>query len=260
MRNRLSRIIKPSTGHAVMLAVDHGYFMGPTHKLEEPRKTIEPLLPYSDAIMCTRGVLRTSIDPKTSVPIVLRVSAGASVIGETLTNEATTTSFRDAIRLNAAAVALSIFVGTQHEHQTLKSLGQLVNLGEDYGIPVLAVTAVGKELEKRDARYLGLACRIAAEFGAHFVKTYFCDDFSKVVESCPVPLVVAGGPKLETELDALELAYESIQEGARGVDMGRNIWQSSNPVGMIRGIRSIVHERATPKEALDLVKGAKPKK
>src|SRR5881398_2080614 len=260
MKNRLSRIIKPSSGHAVMLAVDHGYFMGPTHKLEEPRKTIEPLLPYADAIMCTRGVLRTSVDPKTSVPIVLRVSGGASVIGESLTNEATTTSFKDAIRLNVAAVALSIFVGTQHEHQTLRNLGQLVNLGEDYGIPVLAVTAVGKELEKRDARYLGLACRIAAEFGAHFVKTYFCDDFSKVVESCPVPLVVAGGPKLETELDALELAYESIQEGARGVDMGRNIWQSSNPVGMIRGIRSIVHERATPKEALDLVKGAKPKK
>ncbi len=150
MKNRLSRIIKPSTGHAVMLAVDHGYFMGPTHKLEEPRKTIEPLLPYADAIMCTRGVLRTSVDPKTNVPIVLRVSGGASVIGDTLTNEATTTSFKDAIRLNVAAVALSIFVGTQHEHQTLRNLGHLVNLGEDYGIPVLAVTAVGKELEKRD--------------------------------------------------------------------------------------------------------------
>src|SRR5882672_6469195 len=260
MKNRLSRIIKPSSGHAVMLAVDHGYFMGPTHKLEEPRKTIEPLLPYADAIMCTRGVLRTSVDPKTSVPIVLRVSGGASVIGETLTNEATTTSFKDAIRLNVAAVALSIFVGTQHEHQTLRNLGHLVNLGEDYGMPVLAVTAVGKELEKRDARYLGLACRIAAEFGAHFVKTYFCEDFSKVVESCPVPLVVAGGPKLETELDALELAHEAIRGGARGVDMGRNIWQSSNPVGMIRGIRAIVHERATPKEALDVVKGAKTRK
>src|SRR5881396_518515 len=260
MRNRLSRIIKPSTGHAVMLAVDHGYFMGPTHRLEEPRKTIEPLLPYADAIMCTRGVLRTSVDPKTSVPIVLRVSGGASVIGESLTNEATTTSFKDAIRLNVAAVALSIFVGTQHEHQTLRNLGQLVNLGEDYGIPVLAVTAVGKELEKRDARYLGLACRIAAELGAHFVKTYFCEDFGRVVKGCPVPLVVAGGPKLETELDALELAYEAIQEGARGVDMGRNIWQSSNPVGMIRGIRAIVHERSTPKEALDLLKGGKPKK
>src|SRR5436305_11396405 len=260
LQNRLSRIIKPETGRTVMLAVDHGYFMGPTHKLEEPRKTIEPLLPYSDAIMCTRGVLRTSVNPKSHVPIVLRVSGGASVVGESLTNETITTSFREAVRLNVAAVALSIFVGTPHEHQTLKNLGRLVNLGEDYGVPVLAVTAVGKELEKRDARYLGLACRIAAEFGAHFVKTYFCEDFSKVVESCPVPLVVAGGPKLETELDALELAYEAIQEGARGVDMGRNIWQSSNPVGMIRGIRAIVHERSTPKEALDLVKGGKPKK
>src|SRR2546425_7138067 len=168
MRNRISRIIKPSTGHAVMLAVDPGYFMAPTHKLEEPRKTIEPLLPYSDAIMCTRGVLRTSVDPKTSVAIVLRVSGGASVIGESLTNEATTTSFKDAIRLNVAAVALSIFVGTQHEHQTLKSLGHLVNLGEDYGIPVLAVTAVGKEIGKRGGGDLGVGCWICARVGGHF--------------------------------------------------------------------------------------------
>src|SRR2546428_5405082 len=226
MRNRISRIIKPSTGHAVMLAVDHGYFMGPTHKLEEPRKTIEPLLPYSDAIMCTRGVLRTSIDPKTNVPIVLRVSGGASIIGESLTNEATTTSFRDAIRLNAAAVALSIFVGTQHEHQTLKSLGQLVNLGEDYGIPVLAVTAVGKELEKRDARYLGLACRIAAEIGAHFVKTYFCEDFGRVVKGCPVPLVVAGGPKIEKELDAVGIPPQADGGGGGGGGMGRENLES----------------------------------
>src|SRR2546422_4129089 len=223
MRNRLSRIIKPSTGHAVMLAVDHGYFMGPTHKLEEPRKTIEPLLPYADAIMCTRGVLRTSVDPKTSVSIVLRVSGGASVIGETLTNEATTTSFRDAIRLNAAAVALSIFVGTQHEHQTLKSLGQLVNLGEDYGIPVLAVTAVGKEMEKRDARYLGLACRIAAEIGAHFVKTYYCQDFERVVKGCPVPLVVAGGAKFEKKMDAVGIAHDANAHAADRVGHGRRI-------------------------------------
>jgi len=260
MRNRISRIIKPSTGHAVMLAVDHGYFMGPTHKLEEPRKTIEPLLPYSDAIMCTRGVLRTSIDPKTNVPIVLRVSGGASIIGESLTNEATTTSFRDAIRLNAAAVALSIFVGTQHEHQTLKSLGQLVNLGEDYGIPVLAVTAVGKELEKRDARYLGLACRIAAEIGAHFVKTYYCEDFGKVVKGCPVPLVVAGGPKLETELDAFELAHDAIADGAIGVDMGRNIWQSDHPVAMITAIREIVHSGVSVREAQQAFEEAKKPK
>ena len=249
MKNRLSRIIRPETGRTVMLAVDHGYFMGPTHKLEEPRKTIEPLLNYSDAIMCTRGVVRTSIDPKSNVPIVLRVSGGASIIGETLTNEAITTSMEDAVRLNVAAVALSIFVGSAHEHQTLTNLGRLVNEGEAHGIPVLAVTAVGKELEKRDARYLGLACRVAAELGAHFVKTYYCEDFGKVVKGCPVPLVVAGGPKLETELDAFELAHDAIQEGAVGVDMGRNIWQSEHPVPMIKAIREIVHKGASVREA-----------
>src|SRR2546427_797570 len=249
MKNRLSRIIKPETGRTVMLAVDHGYFMGPTHKLEEPRRTIEPLLAYSDAIMCTRGLLRTSIDPRSNVPIVLRVSGGASIIGDSLTNEAITTSVGDAVRLNAAAMALSIFIGTAHEHQTLTNLGRLVNEGEEHGIPVLAVTAVGKELEKRDARYLALACRIAAELGAHFVKTYYCEDFGKVVKGCPVPLVVAGGPKLETELDAFQLAYDAIQEGAVGVDMGRNIWQSDHPVPMIRAIREIVHGGSTVREA-----------
>ncbi len=243
-----------------MLAVDHGYFMGPTHKLEQPRKTIEPLLPYADAVMCTRGVLRTSIDAKNSVPIVLRVSGGASVIGESLTNEAITTSIRDAVRLNVAAVALSIFVGTQHEHQTLTNLGHLVNQGEEYGVPVLAVTAVGKELEKRDARYLGLACRIAAEIGAHFVKTYYCEDFERVVKGCPVPLVVAGGPKLETELDAFQLAYDAISEGAVGVDMGRNIWQSENAVAMIRSIREIVHRGASVREAQQVYDEAKKEK
>jgi 3-hydroxy-5-phosphonooxypentane-2,4-dione thiolase len=252
MKNRLSRIIKPETGRTVMLAVDHGYFMGPTHKLEEPRKTIEPLLAYSDAIMCTRGVLRTSVDPKSNVPIVLRVSGGASIIGDSLTNEAITTSVNDAVRLNVAAMAISIFVGSAHEHQTLASLGGLVNEGEEHGIPVLAVTAVGKELEKRDARYLALACRVAAELGAHFVKTYFCEDFGKVVKGCPVPLVVAGGPKLETELDAFQLAHDALQEGAVGVDMGRNIWQSENPVPMIKAIRQIVHGGATVREAQEV--------
>src|SRR3989441_2728927 len=241
MKNRLSRIIKPDTGRTVMLAVDHGYFMGPTHKLEEPRKTIEPLLAYSDGIMCTRGVLRTSIDSRSNVPIVLRVSGGTSIIGDSLTNEAITTSIHDAVRLNVAAMALSIFVGSAHEHQTLTNLGRLVNEGEEHGIPVLAVTAVGKELERRDARYLGLACRVAAEIGAHFVKTYYCEDFGKVVRGCPVPLVVAGGPKLETELDAFQLAHNAIEEGAIGVGMGRNIWQSDHPVAMITAIREIVH-------------------
>jgi putative autoinducer-2 (AI-2) aldolase len=252
MKNRLARIIKPESGRTVMLAVDHGYFLGPTHRLEEPKKTIEPLLPYADALMVTRGVLRTSVDPSTNSSIVLRVSGGTSVIGSTLTNEGIITSVKDAIRLNVAAVALSIFVGTEHEKQTLLNLANLVNEGEEYGIPVLAVTAVGKELEKRDARYLSLCCRIAAELGAHMVKTYYCEDFEKVVRGCPVPIVVAGGPKLNTEADALRLAYEAITEGAIGVDMGRNIWQSDNPVAMIKAIRSIVHERTTVKEALDV--------
>src|SRR5260370_38785981 len=214
MKNRLSRIIKPETGKTVMLAVDHGYFMGPTHKLEEPRKTIEPLLAYSDAIMCTRGVLRTSIDPGSSVPIVLRVSGGASVIGDALTNEAITTSVSDAVRLNVSAMALSIFVGSAHEHQTLTNLGKLVNEGEEHGLPVLAVTAVGKELDKRDARYLALACRIAAELGAYFVKTYFCEDFGKVVDGCPVPLVVAGRRPCREGHAAVQLRADAIREGA----------------------------------------------
>jgi len=260
LQNRLARIIRPTTGRTVMLAVDHGYFLGPTRKLEIPRKTIEPLLPYADAVMLTRGILRTSVDPGTATPIVLRVSGGASVLKEDLSDEAITTSMAEAVRLNASAVALSIFVGAPHEHESLVNLGRLVDQGEEVGMPVLAVTAVGKELEKRDARYLSLACRIAAEFGAHFVKTYYCEDFEKVVESCPVPLVVAGGPKLETDLDALELTYHAVQAGAVGVDMGRNIWQAEDPVGMIRAVRAIVHERATPKEALEHVKGARASK
>src|SRR5881397_420229 len=249
MQNRLSRIIKPETGRTVMLAVDHGYFMGPTHKLEQPRKTVEPLLPYADGLMLTRGVLRNCVDPRTSVPIVLRVSGGASIISKSLSNENITTSVRDALRLNVAAMALSIFVGSEHEHQTLTNLGKLVNEGEEHGIPVLGVTAVGKELEKRDAKYLALACRVAAEIGARFVKTYYCEDFGKVVKGCPVPLVVAGGPKLETELDAFQLAHEAVSEGAVGVDMGRNIWQSEHPVAMIKAIREIVHNGASVREA-----------
>src|SRR2546427_2594651 len=173
MKNRLSRIIKPETGRTVMLAVDHGYFMGPTHKLEEPRKTIEPLLAYSDGIMCTRGVLRTSIDSRSNVPIVLRVSGGTSIIGDSLTNEGITTSVRDAVRLNVAAMALSIFVGSAHEHQTLTNLGRLVNEGEEHGIPVLAVTAEGNRRVKRDARSPALPFQIGAETGAHFFQTLF---------------------------------------------------------------------------------------
>jgi putative autoinducer-2 (AI-2) aldolase len=179
-----------------MLAVDHGYFMGPTSGLESPRQTITPLLPFADSLMLTRGVLRTSVPSDTPTAIVLRISGGASILADDLSDETITTSITDAIRLNVSAVALSIFVGSPHENQTLSNLGAIVDEGERLGMPVLAVTAVGKELERRDARYLALASRIAAELGAHLVKTYYCDDFEKVVESCPVPIVVAGGPRL----------------------------------------------------------------
>jgi putative autoinducer-2 (AI-2) aldolase len=235
-----------------MLAVDHGYFLGPTHKLEDARETIKPLVSYADALMLTRGILRTSVDSAVDVPIVLRVSGGSSIIGKDLSNEGITTCIEDAVRLNVAAVALSIFVGTDFEHQTLMNLATLVDQAQAYGIPVLAVTAVGKELGKRDVRFLSLSCRIAAELGAGFVKTYYCDEFEKVTESCPVPVVIAGGPKLETELDAFKMAHDAVKKGAAGVDMGRNIWQSAHPVAMIKAVRAVVHQNMAPDEALNV--------
>ena len=249
MKNRLSRIIQPDTGRCVMLAVDHGYFLGPTTGLDDFSNNIQPLTPYADALMLTRGALRSGIAPETNVPIVLRVSGGTSILTD-LTNEVLTTSIEDAIRLNVAAITLSIFVGSAHEKETLHSLSKLVNKGERYGIPVLAVTAVGKEMG-RDARYLGLACRIAAELGASFVKTYYCEDFEKVVHGCPVPIVIAGGKKLP-EFDALELAHNAIKQGAVGVDMGRNIFQSDAPEAMIKAVREVVHNDATPAQAYDM--------
>jgi len=194
--------------------------------------------------MLTRGVLRAEVDPGISTPIVLRVSGGNSILGEDLSKETITVSVKDAIRLNVSAVAMSIYVGSKYEHQTLKNLATLVSECEEYGIPVLAVTAVGKEMV-RDARYLSLACRIAAELGAHVVKTYYCEDFQKVVKTCPVPVVIAGGKKI-AEKDALKLAYNAVKDGAVGVDMGRNIFQSKDPVGMIKAVRQIVHENAKP--------------
>ena len=253
MKNRFSRIIKPSNGRCVMLAVDHGYFLGPTERLENPRETIGPLLNYADSLMLTRGVLRTSVIPESNTPIVLRVSGGSSIIGEDLSKETIITSIEEAIKLNASCLALSIFVGSKYEFQTLKNLSKLVNEGEKYGIPVLAVTAVGKEMA-RDSRYLGLACRIAAELGAHVVKTYHCPDFDNVVEGCPVPVIIAGGKKL-AERDALQLTFDALKDGASGVDMGRNIWQSDNPVAMIKAVRAIVHENFTVKEAFEQYSG-----
>jgi len=255
MRNRFSRIIKPETGHTVMLAIDHGYFLGPTSGLERPGETIAPLVPYADTLMLTRGVLRTCVDPDRDVPIVLRVSGGSSIIGDDLSNEEITVSIEDAIRLNVAGVALSIFVGAPYEKQTLHSLSILVDLAQDAGIPVLAVTAVGKEMA-RDARYLGLCCRIAAEMGANIVKTYYCEDFESVTGNCPVPIVMAGGKKVP-EKDALQTAWNAIQGGAVGVDMGRNIFQSEAPVAMIQAVRKVVHEKATPEEAFQFFEETK---
>jgi putative autoinducer-2 (AI-2) aldolase len=251
MHNRLSRLTNPQTGRTVMLAVDHGYFLGPTTNLEVPRRTVEPLLPYVDSLMLTRGILRSSVTSLTGVSIVLRVSGGVSVIGEDLANEGLTTTMRDAVRLNASAVAVSVFVGSAYERQTLLNLAALVNEGEEFGVPVLAVTAVGKELEKRDARYLALSCRIAAEIGARMVKTYYCEGFEKVVETCPVPVVIAGGPKLPTEREVFDLAFDAISRGAVGVDMGRNIWQHASPVAMAKSVGRIVHHGATPEEAVE---------
>jgi 3-hydroxy-5-phosphonooxypentane-2,4-dione thiolase len=247
MQNRLAKIIHSEDGRCLMLAVDHGYFLGPTERLEVPNRAITPLLPYADSLMLTRGILRTSVDPKYDIPIVLRVSGATSIIGEDLSKETITTSIEEAIRLNASCLALSIFVGSKYEHQTLANLAKMVDEGEKYGIPVLAVTAIGKEMG-RDARYLGLACRVAAELGAHIAKTYYCDNFEEVVEGCPVPLIIAGGKKLP-EPEALKLAHDAITHGAAGVDMGRNIWQSDWPVAMIKAVQAIVHKNADVKKA-----------
>ncbi|MCL4307862.1 MAG: 3-hydroxy-5-phosphonooxypentane-2,4-dione thiolase [Candidatus Thermoplasmatota archaeon] len=256
LENRIRRMFPAASGNSVMLAVDHGYFMGPTRRLENAKATIAPLLPHADALALTRGILRSSVPPTSTTPIVLRVSGGATILKEDLSHEDVTTSIRDAVRLNVSAVALSVFVGSPHEHESLVHLSKLIDDGEEYGMPVLAITAVGKELEKRDARYLALACRVSAELGAHLVKTYYCEGFDKVVEGCPVPIVVAGGPKLDSEKAALELAHDAIAAGARGIDMGRNIWQSEHPVAMLLALRAIVHERASVKEALEIYDGA----
>lgn len=257
MMNRMSRVIGPD-GHCFFLPIDHGYFQGPTRCLEKPGETIKPILPYSDALFVTRGVLRSAVDPQIDKPIILRVSGGTSMAGRDLADEGLTTSIEEIIRLNVAAVGISIFVGTDFEHQTILNLAELVNECENYGIPVMAVTAVGKEVGQKDARYLALACRIAAEMGARVVKTYWCaQDFDKVVEGCPVPVVMAGGPKCETEMEVFEFVYDGMQKGAIGINLGRNIWQNPHPVAVARALRAIVHEAATPKDALQVFNDVK---
>jgi putative autoinducer-2 (AI-2) aldolase len=259
IQNRLAQLIQ-ADGRCLFLPVDHGYFQGPVSKLENPRITLEPLLPYTDAIFITRGIVRSCVDPDKAKPIILRVSGGTSVAGKDLAHEGITTSMEEAVRLNACAVGISIFVGTDYEHDSLLNLAKLVDEGERYGMPVMAVTAVGRELGKRDDRYLALSCRIAAELGARVVKTYYCEKFEKVTGGCPVPVVLAGGPKASSGLEVLKFVDDGIRKGAIGVNLGRNIWQDEHPVAMIRAIRAIIHDNATPEQAqklYDNVKGGK---
>ena len=257
MANRMAQLIQRD-GRCLFLPIDHGYFQGPTTRLEQPGKTLEPLLPYSDAVFVTRGVLRSAVDPGNTKPIILRVSGGTSMVGKDLADEGITTSMEEAIRLNASAVGISIFVGTDYERESLLNLAKLVNEGERYGIPVMAVTAVGRELEARDARYLGLCCRIAAELGARVVKTYWCaDGFEKVVAGCPVPVVMAGGPQVNSELEVFEFVHDGLQRGAIGVNLGRNVWQNDHPVAVIKAIRHIVHENGSAVEAHELFQSVK---
>jgi putative autoinducer-2 (AI-2) aldolase len=259
MKNRLSRLIKPD-GRCMFMPIDHGYFLGPTRCLEKPGETVKPLLDYCDALFLTRGVLRACIDPAIDKPIILRVSGGPSIVGQDLADELVTTSIEEVIRLNVAAVGISIFVGTDYETQTIMNLAEMINECEDFGIPVMAVTAVGKETEKREARFLSLSCRIAAEMGAKVVKTYWCaKDFDKVVEGCPVPVVMAGGPKCETEREVFDFVYDGLQKGAIGVNLGRNIWQNPNPVAVAKALHAIIHENAKPGEAEDIFNEAKNK-
>ncbi len=250
MQNRLSRIFNPKSGKTVMLAFDHGYFQGPTTGLERIDINILPLVPYADTLMLTRGILRSNIPPSANNSIVLRASGGPSILKE-LSNEEVAVSIEDSIRLNVSAMAVQVFIGGENEKQSVINMTKLVDQGTRYGIPTLAVTAVGKEMT-RDAKYFRLATRMCAELGAHYIKTYYVEkDFDTVTSCCPVPIVIAGGKKLP-ELDALKMAYNAIQQGAAGVDMGRNIFQSEAPVAMIQAVRAVVHENETPEKALDL--------
>ena len=252
MKNRLARIFNPESGRTVMLAIDHGYFQGPTTGLERIDLNILPFAPYADSLMLTRGILRSIIPPALTKPIVMRASGGTSILKE-LSNEEIAVDIEDSIRMNVCAMAVQVFIGSEFEKESIINMTDLVDLGTRYGIPTLAVTAVGKEMV-RDARYFRLATRICAELGAHIIKTYFIEkDFETVCASCPVPIVMAGGKKIP-ELDALTMAYNAVQQGASGVDMGRNIFQSEAPIAMIQAIRAVVHDNEKPDKAFDLYK------
>jgi putative autoinducer-2 (AI-2) aldolase len=255
MKNRLARIFNPESNRTVMLAIDHGYFQGPTTGLERIDLDILPLVPYADTLMLTRGILRSIVPPSTTKSIVLRVSGGTSILKE-LSNEDIAVDIEESIRLNVCAMAVQVFIGGEYEKESIINMTRMVDVGTCYGIPTLAVTAVGRDMV-RDARYFRLATRICAELGAHYIKTYYIEKgFETVCAACPVPIVMAGGKKIP-ELDALTMAYNAVQQGASGVDMGRNIFQSEAPIAMIQAIRAVVHENEKPEKAFDLYKTLK---
>src|SRR5690349_7585993 len=251
MKNRLARVFDPASGRTVMLAVDHGYFQGPTSGLERIDLSIVPLLPFCDALFCTRGILRSVIPAQCQRPMVLRASGGPSILRDELSDEQIAMDMDDAVRLNAAGVGIQVFIGGEHETRSIHNMTRLVDAGLRCGMPVMGVTAVGTNMV-RDARYFRLACRIIAELGAQYVKTYYVDDgFETVTASCPVPIVMAGGKKLP-EIEALAMAYNAVQQGAAGVDMGRNIFQSDAPKAMIQAVHAVVHQNMKPQHALDM--------
>ena len=255
MQNRLAQIFNPLSGRTVMLAFDHGYFQGPTTGIERIDINITPLIPYADVLMCTRGALRSVIPAHTNKPIVLRCSAGQSILTE-LSNETIAVDIEDTIRLNAAAMAAQVYIGAKYEHKSIANIIKLIDTGTRYGIPTLAVTGVGADMD-RDLRYFSLATRMCAEIGAHYIKSYYFEPgFEKVVAACPVPIVIAGGKKLP-EIEALEMAYRAIDQGAAGVDMGRNIFQSDCSIGMIQAVNLVVHKNEKPKQAFNLYKDIK---
>jgi putative autoinducer-2 (AI-2) aldolase len=256
MKNRLARTFNPATGRTVMLAIDHGYIQGPTTGLERIDLSIVPLLPQCDALFCTRGILRSVIPAESAKPMVLRASGGANILRDEMSDEQIAMNMEDAVRLNAAGVGIQIFIGGEYETRSIHNMTKLVDAGLRCGIPVMGITAVGKDM-KRDAKYFRLACRIIAELGAQYVKTYYVEDgFDTVTASCPVPIVMAGGKKLP-EFDALTMAYNAVQQGAAGVDMGRNIFQSDAPKAMLAAVNAVVHKNTKPREALELYRSLK---
>lgn len=252
-KNRLSKIVVED-GKALMLAIDHGYFMGAAHGMEMPKVQVEKLIPHIDSLMLSPGILTSQIDSDFKKGIVLRASGGNTILESDIDNEGLILSAKNAIKLNASAIAVSMFVGAEHSHQTILNLTDAINDAMEYDLPVLGVTAVGKALkDKKEKRYLTHASRLAAELGADIVKTYYCEGFEEVVKKTTVPIIVAGGPKLDSYKDVLELCYNSIQCGAIGVDMGRNIWQSDYPEAITAGVAHIIHKNSSVKEALQLV-------